>query len=1110
MKFFTFLFFVFFALGLSAQSRLININSSLHNESNIITNDSVKKSSFFYQYKRVRPFSLNPEIKNLNEFSTNIEILLNLFPSQTYTASVKSIKRDKNNTLVIQAKIEGSQMGFCIITIAYNGTSMMRIEVPETTESYTTQINPENGLLYLAEFDLSKQTLIDCNEPLSAPKNLSNPNVIENNERNERRRRTSDRTANTITEIDVMVVYTQAAEDWAITNNGSIENTIAIMEGVAQTSFDNSMIELNYNVVYSHKTSYVESGTFVDQLSRLAIKNDGYMDEVHPLRIQENADIVVLLHTIEGGGISYQLQSQEGNPSLAFYSATITGNNVDYLNIHEAGHIFGGGHHKEQLFQPGPGIFDYSAGWRWDADNDLPRASILTYGGSGAFDDGVPHYHIYYFSNPNITYLGTPIGDLINGDNARTIREMKDIIGAYSDNLIGCSGGYQWPLNTTYTPSTTTQLTYAYTLYYTKHNVIAGNTYFWSLCPDDGGESSIDSQLTLINDMDESFLAFNEDTCGDNAKITWEANLTGEVRVLMTKNDCAYEEITATLAFGIDTSSIIYEVVTTANPVEGGSTTGDGNYGFEEAVTVTAVENTGYHFVNWTENGTTVSTSPSYSFIAQSDRNLIANFELNTYTIAANPNPENAGQITGSGSFVHGEICTLSTTENTGYTFSNWSENGTVVSTASNYSFTVETDRSFIANFEADIFEILAMPNPAEGGTIIGAGQYAVDTECILIATNNNGYGFVNWTEDGNVISTDNNYSFTVTADRNLEGNFAEVTLIPDPNFEQALIDLGIDTDNTINGRVYTTDIATIYALDVSHKSISDLSGIEDFGRLTYLDCSNNQITSLDLSQNPLLEHLSCGENEISTLDLTSNTALINLYCSNNPSLSLLNIDSCLLLENIQCYNNQLSQLDVSNNPYLETFYMFNTQLSSLDVSQNSHLRELLVEMNQISSLDLSNNPALTIIDCRDNPLGSLNVQNGNNNIVEIFWATNNPNLSCIQVDDEAAANAGTGIYQDWLKDQSASYSENCTMGIDEYAWENSIVIFPNPTTQMITVNTANNVEIQSLTISNIAGQIVKSINSKNPIDVSNLSNGLYFIQIKTNQGTISKKLIKE
>ena len=102
---------------------------------------------------------------------------------------------------------------------------------------------------------------------------------------------------------------------------------------------------------------------------------------------------------------------------------------------------------------------------------------------------------------------------------------------------------------------------------------------------------------------------------------------------------------------------------------------------------------------------------------------------------------------------------------------------------------------------------------------------------------------------------------------------FGQNTLIPDPNFEQALIDLGYDTA-PINGSVPTATISGVTNLNVSDKNISDLTGIEDFSALTDLFCFENLLTTLDISNNTALEFLSCENNQLTSLDVSNNTAL--------------------------------------------------------------------------------------------------------------------------------------------------------------------------------------------------------------------------------------------
>ncbi|MBT8387145.1 MAG: hypothetical protein KJO12_07005, partial [Ignavibacteria bacterium] len=119
--------------------------------------------------------------------------------------------------------------------------------------------------------------------------------------------------------------------------------------------------------------------------------------------------------------------------------------------------------------------------------------------------------------------------------------------------------------------------------------------------------------------------------------------------------------------------------------------------------------------------------------------------------------------------------------------------------------------------------------------------------------------------------------------------SFSQTTAIPDANFEQALVNQGIDT-NGLTGDILNTDAAAVTFLSVSFASISDLTGIEAFTALQFLYCDNNALTSLDLSSNTNLEILYCNVNSITSLNITNNTALTNLICGENFTLANLDV----------------------------------------------------------------------------------------------------------------------------------------------------------------------------------------------------------------------------
>ena len=162
-------------------------------------------------------------------------------------------------------------------------------------------------------------------------------------------------------------------------------------------------------------------------------------------------------------------------------------------------------------------------------------------------------------------------------------------------------------------------------------------------------------------------------------------------------------------------------------------------------------------------------------------------------------------------------------------------------------------------------------------------------------------------------------------------------TLIPDADFEQALINLGYDT-GTPNGSVSTANINTITDLNVSNQDISDLTGIESFTALTVLDCGFNQLTSLDLSQNTALTSLSCYYNQITSLDVSNNITLTDLICWGNQ-LTNLDVSQNTALTKLACNANQLINLDLrnGNNTNIQVLYSFdNPNLFCIDVDDAS------------------------------------------------------------------------------------------------------------------------------------------------------------------------------
>ena len=226
----------------------------------------------------------------------------------------------------------------------------------------------------------------------------------------------------------------------------------------------------------------------------------------------------------------------------------------------------------------------------------------------------------------------------------------------------------------------------------------------------------------------------------------------------------------------------IPQVTLSSNPVIGGTTAGAGTFAQNSIVTVTATPNTGYTFVNWTNNGVIASKSPAYQFTMAGNKSLVANFIItppNQYTVTLSSRPAAGGTTIGSGSFNAGSSVTVTATPNAGYTFVNWTNNGVIASASAAYQFTLNANTKLVANFQlisASQYKLILIAKPLTAGTTTGAGLYNMGASVTATATANAGYTFTNWTNNGVIASTSSSYTFPLNANTTLTANF---TLIP-------------------------------------------------------------------------------------------------------------------------------------------------------------------------------------------------------------------------------------------------------------------------------------------------------------------------------------------
>jgi len=161
-----------------------------------------------------------------------------------------------------------------------------------------------------------------------------------------------------------------------------------------------------------------------------------------------------------------------------------------------------------------------------------------------------------------------------------------------------------------------------------------------------------------------------------------------------------------------------------------------------------------------------------YTAIGGSLSNFI--YYREDFVISTTSDPPEGGSTSGGGTYSYNQTATVTATSNPNYIFDNWTENGTIVSSDSIYTFTVTTDHTLVANFSTDTtsYEIQIIENPDEGGNTTGGGTYLNGDTATVVATPFTNWEFLNWTENDTVVYNFPSYSFTVTQDRTLTANF--------------------------------------------------------------------------------------------------------------------------------------------------------------------------------------------------------------------------------------------------------------------------------------------------------------------------------------------------
>jgi len=400
---------------------------------------------FLENAKACRSFAINPVLQNQTSVEIGDSVDLQLFEGKNYRAVVNGAYTDVNGNFTIVLKLPDYPTANGFITTSQGGKSLFSVSIPELKQEFVSKGSIYSPTDFLIELEESVDTNLR-DDYIEIPDETPEEEAVEDDYQDEgmlfERDGTPDVEADSVpcyrdpnlkgtdpVVIDLMIVYTPAAENWANTTANGITNALA---GAMAKTAEVMATQKNgdtVRLVHSALVNYTEFETdaMSTDLDRLRGTSDGYMDEVHQWRKEHNADVVALFEFYPNtvGGLGYVLSDTvKGRYEYAFNVCRIQQAYNDYTSIHEMGHNLGMRHDRENN-SSGTSLYPYGLGWRWYGNSGTQWRSVMAY---------APGTRTPYYSNPDELYDGVPTGN-DTSNNARVFRNTKHIIAFYSEIL---------------------------------------------------------------------------------------------------------------------------------------------------------------------------------------------------------------------------------------------------------------------------------------------------------------------------------------------------------------------------------------------------------------------------------------------------------------------------------------------------------------------------------------------------------------------------------------------------------------------------------------------------------------------------------------------------
>ena len=220
----------------------------------------------FNDVDRYRTFDYNKQLASLNMNNVGDTLLLNFFDDKQYKSVIQQVSTTLKGRTSITSKIADAEFAYCYMVVSAT-TISISADLPQEDEHFFASV--KNGQAYISQIkksELDKTALAGSDVMIPLPHQKNQYREIKDDSKG----------IDDDVIIDVLFVYTPAAEQWALNDwmVTDIHDLINLALQLSNTAMENSNTGVTFNIVYEHLTDYVETDTSED-LYRITDPYDG-------------------------------------------------------------------------------------------------------------------------------------------------------------------------------------------------------------------------------------------------------------------------------------------------------------------------------------------------------------------------------------------------------------------------------------------------------------------------------------------------------------------------------------------------------------------------------------------------------------------------------------------------------------------------------------------------------------------------------------------------------------------------------------------------------------------------------------------------------------------